>query len=495
MGRYIEEDDQGNRYIVDDGEDSPTPEQPPANDGMGAGIRSGIEGSNDEVIYSTLKQAFGDVLRGPPKLMGVITDAATYPIRETGYLAGMKGPFFEESLPTSKGIEQYMTEQGFPRRNSLQQRVLENITPIGLQGTLAQIVAGGGSGVGEYVAENSFPESKTAQALLPILGAISPGMAAKGLAKASKSGAEAFERGSLGIGKSALEKSEKSLPKSMQGKGEAPLIKAVERARTEGNLNTMALSPDEGIQKIVEIQQEIGNELTNVLSKADEARGTFSATPTWSNVEDFIQGQSGTKKEAAKKAFAAEKELLLETATPEIDGSLRSLQEAKVKWNDIAYKAAKAQDYETESLAKAMVKDMKEAIEDSVNNLAKEGKIDPALEDSIKQLNRRYGDYEMLRPFLISQEAKSLTDVVTRLGPKIATTGGLFALPHYTGMLMDEPGLGTMTGLILSALNTSPGKLGAAKVLRGTEAIAAPSALNNEALKKILASTIQRAGG
>lgn len=486
MGRYIEEDEQGNRYIVDDGEDS----MPVDPSGMGGGIRSGIENSDDEAILRPLK----DILRGPPQAAAVMSDALTYPIRQGGYLAGLKGPFFEDSMPVSKGIAQYLAENGAPRRNDLQQRVLENIIPLGWKSKAAQMVAGAGAGVGQYLAENVFPENDWAQALVPLIGGIAPGMVAKGVTKSAVPQAEAFERGSLGITRAMTKRSEKSLPKSMQGTGQTPIAKAVERARTEGNLNQMVWDPGEGLQSIRELQHGIGEELSQVLSRADAIRGEKHIFPSWNNVEKYIEGLSGTKKESAKKAFAAEKEILIDSALPEIDGSFVSLQAVKEKWNDLAYKAKKAEDFETESLAKAMVRDMKEAIENGVNDLAKVGELPTELENSVKQLNRRWGDYELLRNPLISQEAKSMSDSISKLTPKFATTGGLLALPLYAGAQTGHSAAGLITGAILSALSTDTGKLGAAKVLRGANAIAEPTALNNEALKKLLASTIQGTG-
>jgi hypothetical protein len=213
-------------------------------------------------------------------------------------------------------------------------------------------------------------------------------------------------------------------------------------------------SPDALIDKAQAGVDNASSALKKVLKSADSARGKEKITPSFSNARDYISKLAGTDRKRAQLAFDRE----IKALADDLDGSLESLQQAKVAFNKKVYSAA---NLDKKSLNKAITRDLKEAIEDGVDDLAKKGKLDSKLEGSIRRLNKEEGDFLQMLPIFERELAGDLSgDIGKKLIQKARTSGGTFALPALLGAASGATGPGVVAGTALTALlNTKAGKM------------------------------------
>lgn len=275
------------------------------------------------------------------------------------------------------------------------------------------------------------------------LGGVGAGY--KALAKGAEKAGEAMQRSAVGIGAADLRKAAKGPGKFLRKMtGENPLKGAFDRLRARGAFKD-GIEPDRLINKKAVEVEELSNELTELLTKADD-KLPYRVFPSLKNAQKYVDSLYGLEREAAQKVLTKTKDVL----TQQLDGSLSSLQKAKKSFNARTYSSSV--DAYQKKLDRMITYDLKTNIEDAVDILAKKGNISKKMQGQVKKLNRNIGDWEALDDVLTKAEAReSAKDLSKGLISAIKTTGG-FGVPILGGsMIAGAPGLLAGAGLAYGA--------------------------------------------
>lgn len=128
--------------------------------------------------YNTMENLASGVVRGVPQIAGALADLAMY-LPKKAYELGAGEKLSSKNkldkLQASKAVAQQLEDVEFlQRRNSLAQRIGENIIPVSKSNVLLQLLQGVGAGTGAYAGEKYFPDSPAAQVATSLLGGLAP---------------------------------------------------------------------------------------------------------------------------------------------------------------------------------------------------------------------------------------------------------------------------------------------------------------------------------
>lgn len=262
-----------------------------------------------------------------------------------------------------------------------------------------------------------------------VIGAGTSSVVGKGLQTAGKE-ADRLKLSAFGIGyqdiKNQIKKAGDFFAKTG---GDLPILGVVDKAEKEGIIN----AGNEAVENLASVlgkQETISKELKAVIAQVDQAMPPGAGQGAilggkklpqkdfqTSNTEQYIKSLSGTAKEKAQQA--AEKEIAA-LKTQMQSGSVAELQDLKVGLN---YKYDK--NPYTEDIIKAIRQDLKEEIENRINNAVSKGLVPKDLQDSARLLNSEWGGLADLRDAFNKGLAKDYGgDAVEDFYRSFQTTGG-----------------------------------------------------------------------
>jgi len=195
-----------------------------------------------------------------------------------------------------------------------------------------------------------------------------------------------------------------------------PVLQTVKNLEGQGVIN----AEDDllnNIGKIGGYQDDVGYQLKTVLEAVDDEAESF---PDFQDAftRKFIKSFSGKAREEVASAAKAEREAI--RSQFENGGSILDLQSAKTglnyTWNNKPY---------TADIQKAIRADLRQEIEDRVNQMAKQGRVDDDFAGKVKELNEQWGQAADLKDLFSKKAGRDLGgDVVEDFYNSIRTSGG-----------------------------------------------------------------------
>ena len=351
--------------------------------------------------------------------------------------------------------------------------------PVGLGGSVLSSVLSGAAGP---LAEEAGLPAWAGQ----FAGGLAPGLAKAAIPNLSNL-ANRMESSAIGAKASNFLKSIKlkgtqELP---DGETTSSLKTAIDEVRKYGGFSGDK-SPAGLVKTNTNLLNETEDALQGVLSIADE-NFKGGVLPEYSITKKWIANKK-TGKADLQKAYDEITSELDQT----LDGTLESLQQAKRELYGKVYgenTAAK------ETVSKYIAADLKTLIENKVDDLAKSGDIPSKLVGQVKELNKKSGNLQQVRPILehtLAQEEGAAPG--NALIQALRTSGGTLTTPAILGGIAGG-GLGLGAGMgpiglaagaLLGAATSRPGRLIGAAGLRAID----PTA---QALKSALPSVSQGA--
>lgn len=198
-----------------------------------------------------------------------------------------------------------------------------------------------------------------------------------------------------------------------------PLVKTLTAAEGAGIINA---SDDviKNANNIGSVQDNIMAELRPILKMGDSVSKPFPEF-TNQNTTKYINRLSGTARESAEEAAKKEYAALADDIGT---GTLEELQKAKIGLN-----ARFEQNPFKPDVIKAIRSDLRQEIEDRVNQLVENKKLPPEIKGRVKRLNSDWGNLAELRNAFVSKAHKSLGgDMIEDAFGQLKTTGGTGSL-------------------------------------------------------------------
>lgn len=355
-------------------------------------------------------------------------------------------------------------------------------------GALPYAVVGGPAGLGGSVLSTALSGAAgplAEEAGLPawagqFAGGLAPGVAKAAIPNLSNL-ANRMESSAIGARASDFLKSIKlkGTQELADGETTTSLKTAIDKVREYGGFSGNK-SPAGLVKTNTDLLNETDDALEGVLSVADKALKE-KVIPEYSIAKDWI-----AKKKTGKADLQKAYDEITTELNQNLDGSLESLQQAKRELYGKVYgenTAAK------ETVSKYIAADIKKLIESKVDDLAKSGDIPNDLVGQVKELNKKSGNLQQVRPILERslglEEGAGPGNWLTNL---LRTSGGSLTTPTIIGGLLGA-GLGPIglgAGVLLGAATSRPGRLIGAAGLRAID----PAA---QALKSALPSVSQGA--
>lgn len=256
--------------------------------------------------------------------------------------------------------------------------------------------------------------SAGAGAVLPVLGAATGKVGKKLQSIANKSELESYGITTNDLGKtlkSGVGRAEK------KATGLTPLERAVEEVRPSG---MSYASPTQQLQIAEEAVTSLNSQIENIITTVDDAvQGQGQFLPTFDNAAKFVESLKGTERVAMQKRLIEEAQALLAN---DLDGSLRSVHEAKKAFNSKGYSVLS--DASERKLNQKIAQDLKETVEKGIDSSVEAGVVPSELKGLISKLNREESNYLQLIPFAQKQQLKEQTQGLGRTLTKMIRTSG-----------------------------------------------------------------------
>lgn len=321
-----------------------------------------------------------------------------------------------------------------------------------------------------------------------LLGGSAPGLS-KGIAKKVGQYSDDLVRSAVGVRRSDYTKSlrKSGLIDDIGEETRTSLKKAVKEVNKLGTFKGLDKSPVALLDKNTTKLNEVTEELTSILTKADTAIKD-PIIPKYNIAEKFINS-SKTERSNLQKAYKEITDELNET----LDGSLSSIQAAKVQLYGKTYgenSPAK------ETINKYIAADLKKIIEDNVDDLAKKELIPKSFVGKVKELNKNSGNLQQVRPILqrevVNLESTAPGDMAVNL---LGLKQGAFR-PILIGAGLGSPGgvPGFIAGSLGGALTSRPGRFATAAALEGASKIMTPIANVAPGFKESIARALIQPG-
>lgn len=336
------------------------------------------------------------------------------------------GPGYSERLAQARVAQKDFEGNAAPGTSTALDIGAGLLAPMAKAGTVGKraLVEGFGYGFGE--GEGSLENRAKSGLLSALLGGATAkgteaiGSAAKWLGKEFPRYAQGAEDRAFGITKVDRKEMLKGPAGNRFEEGaEHPATSALETAKEYGvnanwNREEMMIRNKESIDGL-------RSEIRDVLGEADAAAKDV-AMPQWNHTKKFLENLKTDEAPAMKEAFNKADEVL----NQKLDGTLNSLQDAKIQYNEMKWTPETAT--ARKKLHNAMTQDLKESIENRVDDLAKKGEISGDLAGKVKKLNRDEGDLISLQKrFRENASAETAPDAAQRVWQFAKRTGGGFA--------------------------------------------------------------------
>ena len=230
--------------------------------------------------------------------------------------------------------------------------------------------------------------------------------------------ADAAEAGLFGVGRTDLVKSARNagLAQDEMGQIVGPkLLETTKRLAKNGFLKDGVDAPTL-VAKAQDKVASLGDEIAPILKTADEAlkANRSKVKPDWQSTKAFIKRLSGTAREDAEAAFAAEAKALAN----DLDGTVTALHKAKQGLWTRAY--GPDEKIKSEVLQR-MGRDLKVGVE-----RATEALLPKSAAKSVKVLNSEMGDYLAVLPKLTDKAAREAAATLPEQAINfMKTTGGV----------------------------------------------------------------------
>jgi hypothetical protein len=342
-------------------------------------------------------------------------------------------------------------------------------TSVPAQGALAAA----GASNGENTLENTIKGG-----LLGV-GLSAAGSVAGNVLQKTARGSERLKLSAYGIGSADIARQLKKLDSqgiSVADASDVPLLKTLDRAEKQGLIN----AGDDILKNargVADKQDELAKSLRGVLNTADPIIPADKNFPL-PNTTKFLESLSGKARKVADDAVLEEYTALTDQMAK---GSLLDLQKAKIGLN-----YAHDTNPLSSTVQKALRADLRQAIEDRVNEAATNGLISNNLSGKVKTLNSEWGDLAELRDSFIGRGYKDLQgDVIEDAFGGIRTSGGAGNLNNASATTGNP--LWAALGAGLNAARVPESKSAIADVL-SDPAIRAPIQAVGDALPEVLSA-------
>lgn len=195
-----------------------------------------------------------------------------------------------------------------------------------------------------------------------------------------------------------------------------PILKTLEKAEKQSLISV----DNDVLTNMWNLHSDLENRADEIHTFLSGVNDRVSTNPVFSirNTWEFIDSLSGTAQDKAIEKFTKEYKSIIDQLGR---GSLLDLQKAKVGLNQAWEKEPLGQ-----SLIKAMREDLKEAIENRIDDAVKNNILPKGDAGKIKQLNREWGDLTELRDAFARRAGRDLGgDVVEDVFRAARTTEGM----------------------------------------------------------------------
>lgn len=262
--------------------------------------------------------------------------------------------------------------------------------------------------------------------------------------------------------------------------GETKLMQAV-RGTTEAGTFKGASGPLERFEANKQAIEQLDGALLGTLQKADELRGAQTFYPRLKNAEELV-AKAGFKE---RPALEAELELTKQLLSKELDGSLASMQKAKIGLNSAFLDSGKV----SSKLDAAVRKDLKEAIEAAGEAVSGKSQLGT----QIKQLNTRLGHHLEVGKVLQRAVAQESGETLSKYAMQAIRTSGGIGVPLLGGAVAGNPLLGAVLGVGLLTARSEPGKKATSAALKALANRSGKVAVQPEIAQKALLPLLGRA--
>lgn len=388
-----------------------------------------------------------------------ITAGLVSPIR-----MALHGESLPEAYDAGLGLARQnlrQVEQHSPKTSALQETIGAVASPVGKLkyvkrlGPLARaLVEGGAYGFG--AGEGGLADRSSNAALSAATGG---GMAVAGKSlRAAGSGARnlarAAEEKALGINRTDLKKAVKTPLQQhfFKESGTNPLRTALKTAKRRGVV-TDDIDPSNLYRRNQKEITTIQKKIHTLLRDADKVR-VKPLRLKFKNAKAFAKSKSGQEQDTLLDTLDKEIAALKEQGV----STLEDLQRHKVNFNEISWKHGRAGDSAMSKLYKQITRELKETIENTIDDLAINKKLDKKAFGAIRKLNRDEGDLIQLdKVFLREAAADSSEDAIQRL-TSVARTSGGFGAQGLGQAYAGHPIRGALTAALLGGLRTRRGR-------------------------------------
>ncbi len=321
---------------------------------------------------------------------------------------------------------------------------------------LSGITSGPGAYLGRENAAAFGLSPEKGETLGAVLGGLAPvvASAAGKVGEGLKSLASKSELESLGITKADLGKTLKTGAGRTEfaETGATSLENAVDSTRPSG---ITFKNPADQINLAKSQIADVNSQLNQIIDGVDSGLGGQAVfVPEFNNAQSYVNTLKGTVRESLQKKLDSEVNALM---GGDLNGSLRSVQEAKQAYNELGYSSLSST--EENLLNRKIAQDLKETVESGVDGLAKSGAVPSEWAGKVKELNQTQGDYYELMPFFLKKQLEESTQGVGRTLTKYLRTSGAPTLgPLIAGSVAGHPGLGLATSVAGGLLTTTKGR-------------------------------------
>jgi len=203
-----------------------------------------------------------------------------------------------------------------------------------------------------------------------------------------------------------------------------PVVQTLKSLESKGLINPEA-DVLTNAANIEVYKRTLGAELGTVLEDANKLADPF-ADFQMKNVNKYLSNLGGTAKEEAQKLITKERDAIISQF--EEGGSLLDLQKAKTGLN-----YAWDQSPLTPTVQKAIRQDLREEIENRLGILAKLGKVPEEALQTVKTLNKQFGDAADLSTAFLGKAGKVLSgNVMEDIAGQARTSGGAGTLAQMS---------------------------------------------------------------
>lgn len=243
------------------------------------------------------------------------------------------------------------------------------------------------------------------------------------------------------------------------GRMQTRLSNSIEAVRQEGTLPKFR-NPASTSDAVSTMKEGIGQEIGGIVSQIDAAG--IKPNLQLSEVDQFIADAPFT----LRADLTAQKNAFVETLK-DWDGTASELHRAKSSIGKVAYKSNGVDAKLNKGLQRAIERDLRASIADSLQQGVNNGQLTPDIIPQFTEANKRFGNYANVEE-VVTENAIRAQHQADKLGfavRQIATTGGFGGLAYY-GQQTDNPYL-KYAGALGVLARTRAGQAAGSAIFRG----------------------------